>query len=347
MACLRDGFNRPIQYLRVSVTDRCNFRCFYCMPQQGVQNRRHSEILTYEEIALIVRAAAGLGLSKVRITGGEPLVRLGIVDLVRMLAEIPGIDDLAMTTNGFLLATHARALKEAGLRRVNVSLDTLKPDRFARITGAPALKRVIAGIEEAREAGLRPIKINVVALRGVNDDELADFAAVTIEKEWNVRFIELMPLGQTAAWGSGSYLPVDEIKEIIGALGPLEPDAPDEPKPDAADQRGEPERSALPTTIGPARYCRLPGAKGTIGFISPVSDHFCFNCNRLRLTADGRLRPCLLWEDEIDLRTPLREGATLEDVKGLLTHAAAIKPEGHRLSERIVPVGRVMSEIGG
>ncbi len=339
MACLRDGFNRPISYLRISVTDRCNFRCFYCMPQEGVEPRCHTDILTYEEMALVIRAAAELGTNKVRLTGGEPLVRSGIIEFVRMVAEISGIDDLAMTTNGVLLAANARALKEAGLRRVNVSLDTLKRDRFEKITSVPAFDKVLAGIEAAHEVGLHPIKINVVAVRGVNDDELVDFAAMTLDHDWNVRFIELMPIGQSASYSDKGYLPVGEIKERIAALGPLQPEEPAEALPK--------EMGTDIARMGPARYFRLPGAKGTIGFISPVSDHFCFNCNRLRLTSDGRLRPCLLWDKEIDLRMPLRQGATIEDIKRLIVDAAAIKPEGHRLSERVVPVGRIMSEIGG
>ncbi|MBI2954319.1 MAG: GTP 3',8-cyclase MoaA [Chloroflexi bacterium] len=347
---MRDGFNRPIKYLRISVTDRCNFRCFYCMPQEGAINRCQTDLLTYEEIALIVRAAADLGLNKVRLTGGEPLVRAGMVDLVRMLADIPGIDDIAMTTNGMLLATHAEALRAAGLRRVNVSLDTLRPDRFARITSVPGFHKVMAGIQAAYEVGLRPIKINVVVVRGVNDDELVDLAAMTQENDWNIRFIELMPIGQSTDLSENGYMSIREIKERIAVLGPLLPDIRGEfldgdGCPIKANSLADSMADSLPN--GPARYFRLPDARGTIGFISPVSDHFCFDCNRLRLTSDGRLRPCLLWDDELDLRTPLRQGATIDDIRRLFVEAAAIKPEGHRLSERKVPTGRIMSEIGG
>ncbi|MBI4320333.1 MAG: GTP 3',8-cyclase MoaA [Chloroflexi bacterium] len=348
---MRDGFNRPISYLRLSVTDRCNFRCFYCMPPEGVPWRQPAEILTYEEATLVVRAATELGVKKVRLTGGEPLVRSGIVEFVRMLAEIPGIDDLALTTNGLLLEAKAKALKEAGLRRVNVSLDTLRPDRFKSITGVDAFSKVVAGIDAAYAVGLTPVKVNVVAMRGVNDDELLDFAALTMEKEWNIRFIELMPLGQTDAGKNGAYLSVSEMRDIISRLGALEP-APPRGHGNGAyheDFKGEHVTDGENTVVvdGPARYFRLPGAPGTIGFISPVSEHFCFNCNRLRLTADGRLRPCLLWDKEIDLRTPLRAGATLEDVKRLFEEAACIKPEGHRLAEHVAPECRTMSEIGG
>jgi len=348
-SCLRDGFNRPINYLRISVTDRCNFRCFYCMPREGVPFKSHSEILTYEEMALVVRAAADLGISKVRLTGGEPLVRYGIVDFVRMLAEIPGIDDLAMTTNGALLAQHALALKEAGLRRVNVSLDTLNSERFARITGVAAFDKVLAGIEAAETVGLTPVKINVVAMRGVNDDEIVDFARLTLNRNWNVRFIELMPLGSAPMNSSDGYLSVQEIKEIIRTLGSLEPHLP-------AHVAGElsgggcqevPSAPIHSDGNGPARYYRLSGAIGTIGFISPVSEHFCFSCNRLRLTSDGRLRPCLLWDYEMDIRTRLRSGATLDHIRQMLVDAAASKPKGHRLEERLAPEGRTMSEIGG
>lgn len=358
MGCLRDGFNRPIKYLRLSVTDRCNFRCFYCMPPEGVPCRDHADILTFEEASLVVKAAAELGLSKVRLTGGEPLIRAGIVDFVRMLARIPGIDDLALTTNGVLLEAKARDLKDAGLRRVNVSLDTLRPDRFHRITSVDAFAKVVAGIEAAHAVGLVPIKINIVAIRGVNDDELLDFAELTMKKEWNIRFIELMPLGRTGASQNGGYISVGEMKDIISRFGDLQPvpnhrrdngqveHAGDNGDSCSANGNGN-EAGNLLDVEGPAKYYRFPGALGTIGFISPVSEHFCFNCNRLRLTADGRLRPCLLWDKEIDLRTPLRAGATLEDVKQLLTAGAFLKPEGHRLAEHVSPQGRTMSEIGG
>ena len=348
-SCLRDGFNRPINYLRISVTDRCNFRCFYCMPKDGVPFKSHEEILTYEEIALVVRAAADLGITKVRLTGGEPLVRYGFVNLVKMLAKIPGIDDLAMTTNGVLLAQHAVALKQAGLRRVNVSLDTLNPERFARITGVAAFDKVLAGIEAAEAAGLTPVKINVVAVKGVNDDEIIDFARLTLRRNWNVRFIELMPLGCAPASNADGYLPVQEIKEIVGTVGTLDPYPPVVQVQKPSGREGE-SGLATPTCLdgnGPARYYRLPGAVGTIGFISPVSEHFCFNCNRLRLTSDGRLRPCLLWDDEIDVRSALRAGATADEIRQLLVDAVIMKPKGHRLEEQIAPAGRTMSEIGG
>jgi cyclic pyranopterin phosphate synthase len=324
-----DNFNRPISYLRVSVTDRCNLRCVYCMPPEGVPCRSHEEILRYEEIELIVRAAASLGISKVRLTGGEPLVRLGSVELVRMLARIPGIDDLAMTTNGTLLARHAAELAEAGLKRVNVSLDTLQPKRFRQITRRGDLAAVLEGIAAAREAGLVPLKVNTVVLRGLNDDEVVDFARLTLEGDWHVRFIELMPLGANTAWAGDGYVPAGEVRRRIE---------------DALDELVS---AKVGVGNGPARYYRLPGAVGTIGFISPLSEHFCYQCNRLRLTADGRLRPCLLSDYEIDLRTPLRQGADLAGIRELLIRSIRSKPERHHLNESVTPRKRAMSEIGG
>ncbi|HET89443.1 MAG TPA: GTP 3',8-cyclase MoaA [Chloroflexi bacterium] len=329
-----DAYNRPISYLRISVTDRCNLRCVYCMPPEGVPWRPHEDILRYEEIETVVRAAAELGISKVRLTGGEPLVRLGLADLVRALARIPGIDDLAITTNGILLARYAEELAQAGLHRVNVSLDTLRPERFRRITRLGRLEDVLAGMEAARQADLDPIKINTVVIRGMNDDEVVDFARQTREAAWNVRFIELMPVGNggllDGQWEERAVTAREIRERIEAALGGLE----------AAKMRAG---------SGPARYYRLPGARGTLGFITPISEHFCYQCNRLRLTADGQLRPCLLSDAELDLRTPLRQGATVAEIKGLLLEGIAHKPMQHHIGigdcER--PENRVMSEIGG
>ena len=336
-----DNFNRPISYLRVSVTDRCNLRCVYCMSAEGVPWRPHDEVLRFEEIETVVRAAAELGISKVRLTGGEPLVRLGIVDLVAMLARIPGLDDLTMTTNGILLARYAEELKVAGLQRVNVSLDTLRPERFRCITRLGELSDALEGIAAAKQAGLAPVKINAVVIRGLNDDEVVDFARLTYappptppcqggdEGGWHVRFIEVMPLGDNADWAGNGYVPMGEVRERIEReLGELIP-------------------AKLGDGSGPARYYRLPGAQGAVGFITPISEHFCYQCNRLRLTADGKLRPCLLSDYEIDLRTPLRQGATIEDIKRLMVEAVRAKPERHHLSEQLIPQGRAMSEIGG
>lgn len=331
MACV-DAFNRPISYIRISVTDRCNLRCVYCMPKEGVKLRPHEEILTFEELERVVRAAASIGITKVRLTGGEPLVRRGIVDLVRRLAAVPGIEDLAMTTNGILLARYAQALKEAGLDRVNVSLDSLRPERFRMITRFGKLEDVLEGIEAARKAGLTPVKINTVVIEGLNRDEVVDFARLTLEDEWHIRFIERMPIGGVSPSEDGSpgwgFVPMREVRrDIERALGPLHP--------------------AKLSGNGPARYYRLEGAPGTIGFITPVSEHFCYQCNRLRLTADGRLRPCLLSDFEIDLRAYLRSGATVEEIAQVLKRGVLLKPERHHLAEEIFPVGRVMSEIGG
>jgi len=324
-----DNFNRPISYLRISVTDRCNLRCVYCMPPEGVPWRSHGEILRYEEIELIVRAAASLGISKVRLTGGEPLVRLGFVELVHMLARIPGIDDLAMTTNGTLLAQYAAELAEAGMKRVNVSLDTLKQERFRQITRQGDLATVLEGIAAAKKAGLLPLKVNTVVVRDLNDDEVMDFARLTLGDDWHVRFIELMPLGANTAWAGDGYVSIYEVRRRIeDALGELAP-------------------AKVGVGNGPARYYRLPEGVGTIGFISPVSEHFCYQCNRLRLTADGRLRPCLLSDYEMDLRTPLRQGADLAEIRELLIRSIRAKPERHHLDESIAPRERAMSEIGG
>jgi len=325
-----DCNNRLINYLRVSVTERCNLRCVYCMPPEGVAPKTHDEVLRYEEIARLVRVASGLGISRVRLTGGEPLVRRGLVDLVAMVAAIRGIEDLSMTTNGTLLAPHAADLAHAGLRRVNVSLDTLDPDRFRAVTRLGNLEDVLAGIRAAAEAGLAPIKINVVVMRDGNADEVTAFARRTVTDGWNVRFIEMMPIGEGAQVSAAQYVPSGLIRAAIEAeLGPLE--------------------SATLPGNGPARYWKVPGAVGTIGFISPISQHFCRVCNRLRLTADGKLLPCLFSppEAEVDLRTPLRDGASDEELAGLFRLAIASKPDGHHLDERAVPTCRRMSTVGG
>jgi len=317
-----DGFQRGISYLRVSVTDRCNLRCVYCMPPDGVALVSHQDILSYEEIMLVVRAAVEMGMDKIRITGGEPLVRAGIVELVRMISAVEGIRDISMTTNGILLDKYAAKLAEAGLQRVNISLDTMKPDRFRQITRTGDLADAIRGLEAAGEAGLNPIKINVVPMQGVNDDEIRDFARMTMEKGWHVRFIELMPFQGTAG-----IVPADLLRREIETLGPLEP------------HYGM-------TGNGAARYFRLPGAGGTVGFIEPISEPFCSRCNRLRLSANGTLLPCLFSTDGVDVRTPIRRGATLTEVKRLLTDAVAAKPEMHRLADGCAIHTR-MSGIGG
>ena len=324
MTGLSDSFHRPINYLRISVTDRCNLRCVYCMPPQGIALMPRSQILTYEEIYTVARAAAELGITKVRLTGGEPLARAGLADLVKMLSSISGIDDISLTTNGTLLAQHAAELKAAGLRRVNVSLDSLRWERFHQITRGGRLGAAWAGIETARAAGLNPVKLNMVVMRGINDDEVLELAKLSRAGERHVRFIEMMPF----AGGSERLVPIADIERRISSLGALEPCLPG---------KGN----------GPARYYRLPGARGTIGFISPVTQHFCIHCNRLRLTADGKLRPCLLSDAEIDLRGPLRRGASEEEIKRLIEQAVASKPGGHHLGQGPANNGRPMAQIGG
>ena len=325
MTGLSDSFQRPINYLRISVTDRCNLRCTYCMPRQGIDLSPRSEILSYEEIQTVARAAATLGINKLRLTGGEPLVRAELPRLVHMLSQMEGIDDLSLTTNGVLLKRYSAPLKQAGLKRVNVSLDTLKRERFKQITGRDKLSHVLAGIEAAHKAGLEPVKINMVVMRGINDDEVLDFARLSRDQGWNVRFIELMPFGQAS---SLQFVPVAEIEQTILSLGTLEP-------------------CSFSPGNGPAKYFRFLQASGTTGFISPLSEHFCFNCNRMRLTADGRLRPCLLSDEEVDLRKPLRQGASPEEVSQLIRQAVASKPERHHLAEGVLPKERTMCHMGG
>jgi cyclic pyranopterin phosphate synthase len=323
-----DSFGRSINYLRISVTDRCNLRCIYCMPPEGVPQISHSEILSYEEIRTVVQAAAELGICKIRLTGGEPLVRADLPKLVRMLSQIEGIEELSLTTNGAFLKKYALELKQSGLSRINVSLDTLKPDKFRYISRLGELKTVLEGIEAARKAGFEPVKINTVIMRGINDDEVLDFARMTYEDGWHVRFIELMPFK-----GVAEFVPSVELQQHISLLGKLEP------CPDSIGITGN----------GPAMYYRLAGARGTIGFINPLTEHsFCSRCNRMRLTPDGRLRPCLLGEDEIDLKTPLRNNASMEELKSLILKAVASKQEHHHLEEGNVRlVNRKMSQIGG
>jgi cyclic pyranopterin phosphate synthase len=325
MTGLSDSFQRPINYLRVSVTDRCNLRCIYCMPAGGIQHLPRNEVLRYEEIQAVAQEAASLGINKLRLTGGEPLVRAELTRLVQMLSHIAGIDDIALTTNGVLLRQYAVSLRKAGLKRVNVSLDTLKRERYRRYTRRDRLGDVLDGMAAAREAGLEPVKVNMVVMRGVNDDEVLDFARLTIEEGWHVRFIELMPFANGESLQS---VPTKEIDRRLRSIGKLEP---------CLSSQGN----------GPAKYFRFPGARGTVGFISPISEHFCFNCNRLRLTADGKLRPCLLSDEEVDLKAALRRKASPMEIKGLIQQAVAKKPERHHLSEGLQPTGRVMCQVGG
>jgi cyclic pyranopterin phosphate synthase len=326
---MQDRFQRQINYLRISVTDRCNLRCVYCMPAGGIQSIPHSEILTIEEIVSLVKAGVLVGIKKVRLTGGEPLVRLGILDLIKKLRDIPEIDDIALTTNGILLSDMASNLKAAGLKRVNISVDTLKPTRFHRITRGGSLNQVCRGIDAALENGLGPVKINAVAIRGFNDDELVDLARLSLDRPLHIRFIELMPIGTSDAWSRGRFISTQEVRELIsGALGNLED-----------------EKKILGS--GPASYSRLSGASGTIGFISAVSNHFCAACNRLRLTATGQLRPCLFSGRETDLRQALRSGASIDELARIFKEAINSKPDGHDLAVGWRKDDRIMSQIGG
>ncbi|MGC5328444.1 GTP 3',8-cyclase MoaA [Brevibacillus sp. SYSU BS000544] len=330
---LIDRYGRIHDYLRISVTDRCNLRCVYCMPPEGVEFQPHEQILRYEEIVEVVTVAASLGVRRLRLTGGEPLVRKDIEKLVAMLAAVPGIEDIALTTNGIFLAQKAEKLKEAGLTRVNISLDSMKPDRYREITRGGDLGRVMEAIEASVRVGFEPIKLNVVMMKGFNDDEIEDLLRLTIEQPVNVRFIEYMPIGEASDEWRTRYLPLSTILERAKAMG-LTADA-----------------SEKVFGNGPSENYRLPNAKGSFGLIHPVSDHFCGNCNRLRLTADGNLKPCLYWIDELNVRPFIGDP---EGMKELFYRSLAIKPETHEMAQALekqtqthTPTLRRMSQIGG
>ncbi len=326
---LFDPYQRKINYLRISVTDRCNLRCRYCMPEEGLSLIAHDEILTYEEILRIVRVFAKEGMSKVRLTGGEPLVRNGIVQFISRLSQIEEIRDLSLTTNGLLLKDFASDLKRAGLKRINISLDTLNHEKFSQITRRNGFERVWQGIEEAMRVSLFPIKINMVAIKGLNDDEIEAFARLTLHYPLIVRYIEYMPSGKGDEWKDGEILTVLEIKHRLEGMGNLIPIPSDQ-------------------WDGPARRYRLEGAMGEIGLIGPVSDHFCGNCNRLRLTPDGKIRTCLFSDEEIDVKRFLRNGGSDEDVKKQLLLALQTKPERHLINtHQFKKCQRNMSAIGG
>ena len=326
---LVDSFQRPITYLRLSLTDRCNLRCRYCMPEGGVPKIRHEDILSYEEFLRVACAAASEGMTKVRLTGGEPLIRKGLLDFTAQLSAMPGIADLRLTTNGVLLSDMAADILTAGIRRVNISLDSLDRETFKRIAGRDEFDRVWAGLEAALAAGFDRVKINTVLIRGYNDHEIEGFARLSLDRPIEVRFIEFMPLGRMDFWTPDKLVPINEIKKRLEPLGELIPEPTD-------------------TREGPAQVFRLPGASGRLGFISPMTDHFCATCNRLRLTADGKLRLCLLSNLEIDLKTPLRSGASQEDMVEILRDAVRSKPKGHFLNQdRNAASGRSMNRIGG
>lgn len=326
---LRDSYGRTIGDLRISITDRCNFRCTYCIPVENIQWKRREEILSYEEILRVVRIAAGFGVRKVRVTGGEPLLRPDVLSLLERLAATPGVDDLALTTNGKYLPQFAAGLRAAGVARLNVSLDSLVPEKFFALTRRDALGEVLEGIEAAVRAGFHPVKVNAVVIRGINDDEIVEFARFARETGHAVRFIEFMPLDSGHTWSMNQVVPGREVLETIRAAMPLEPLA---------------QRSPSETAV---RW-GFPGADGEIGIIAPVTAPFCGNCNRIRLTADGNLRTCLFSLVEHDLKRFLRDGSSDEDVARAIEAAVWSKEPGHRINqENFVQPQRTMSCIGG
>jgi GTP 3',8-cyclase len=323
-----DRFGRNIHYLRISLTDHCNLRCIYCMPEDQTF-RPNAELMQDDEILLLARLFASLGFDKIRLTGGEPTVRANIVDIVRGIAHTEGIRSVSLTTNGLLLSKLAKNLAEAGLHRVNVSLDTLNPEKFHRLTRWGKLEDVWNGIQAAEAAGLTPIKLNAVVVRGYNEDDVVDLARLTLNRSWQMRFIEMMPFAGVTEVQTGQVVTAAEIKERI------------------EDSLGDLEVANGGKLDGEARLFRLPNAKGDVGFISSVTQPFCSACTRARLTADGRLRLCLLREKEVDLLTPLRAGATLDDLRALILDGVWEKPWGHGLADGVIPLNRVMNEIGG
>ncbi|MEJ2678133.1 MAG: GTP 3',8-cyclase MoaA [Gemmatimonadota bacterium] len=326
---MQDAFGRRVEYLRISVTDKCNLRCVYCMPEEGLPWLRRSQILDYEEIREIVRVMAGMGLRRIRITGGEPLVRKDLPALIGMLASVPGIEDIALSTNGVLLASLAEALRDAGVRRINISLDSLRPDRVDALARRPgSFQRIMAGFDAAERVGFAPLKVNVVVMRGRNDDEIAAFAAATRERPWHVRFIEVMPVADNLDISADQYVPAAEMIQQMRELGELRP-------------------VPGPAGNGPATYFAFPGAPGTVGVITPMSHNYCDRCNRMRLTADGQLRPCLFGSMQTNLRDPLRRG---EPIEPFIRQTLRVKPERHGLvqgSDEGSGGLRALSEVGG
>ena len=326
MTPLIDKFGRKHDYLRIAVTDRCNLRCQYCMPEEGVKTLEHTDILSYEEIVAVVQAMAELGVRKIRLTGGEPLVRRDLENLIGMISVIPGIEDIAMTTNAMYLEDRIDGLKEAGLNRVNISLDSLKPDRFRELTRGGDLEKVLRGINAAIVKGLQPVKVNAVVIKGFNDDEMIDFIRWTVDTPIQMRFIEYMPIGDSLVWKDG-YQPLDHVRELAESIAPVI---------DVVGERGN----------GPANVFKLAGAAGSVGVIHPVSQHFCSSCNRLRLTADGKLKPCLFWQKEVDIRPYISDKQKMISVfKDVLN----LKEEKHQMddTQEHKKTIRKMSQIGG
>jgi cyclic pyranopterin phosphate synthase len=332
-AILTDRFGRVHDYLRISVTDRCNLRCVYCMPEEGMEFEPEDRMLSFDEIHEVVRVLAGLGVRKLRITGGEPLVRKNLEQLITRLSSIAGIEDIALTTNGIYFASRAEKLRAAGLTRINISLDSLHADRFSLITRGGEIRRVLDSIEAAYRVGLDPIKLNVVLMKGINDDEIDDFLQMTIDRKVQVRFIEYMPIGHDHDGWKKKYLPLSTVHERCSARGWQ------------AHAFGEIYGN------GPSQNFKIEGALGTFGLIHPVSDHFCQTCNRLRLTADGNIKPCLYWSDEFNVRQYIGDDGALAD---LFLRALEVKPESHEMAKALlseqqshIPTLRRMSQIGG
>jgi len=330
MTLLTDRYQRSIDYLRVSITDHCNLRCIYCTPLGGAAKLDHQDILSYEEFLRLIQIAVDMGITKVRLTGGEPLVRKGVTDFCSRLTGLPGLQSLSLTTNGILLEECAGDLYRAGIRRVNISLDTLQPQKFLHITRRDDFDRVWRGIQAAEHARFNPIKINVVVMRGINDDEILDLAKLTLERPYHIRFIEFMSMNNDSQWVLQHYVSADEILANLRTLAPLE-------------------QITSRHTNGPARHFRWPDAKGIVGIISPISHHFCPSCNRIRLTADGKLRNCLFSDQEVDIKSPLRQGATDADLSQILRASIDNKPEKHCLQSDVFRKcqNRPMVAIGG
>ena len=333
---LIDNLGREISYLRVSITDRCNYRCIYCKPEEQFEFIPHEEILRYEEIVEIIEEAVNLGVSKVRITGGEPLARKGVVDFIKKLRKIKKLEDISLTTNGFFLSEYAERLKDAGLNRVNISLDSLQEEKYKKITRGGSLETALKGIDSALKAGLLPIKINTVLIRGINDDEVEDFVRLTLERPLNIRFIELMPSGEKLKDNyNDKFISVLEIKESLAEKYSFRP-------------------IAINSGNGPAKYYQIKGGQGTIGFITALSQHFCETCNRIRLTSEGKLRPCLFSNKEVDIKQAIRNAKTDDKIirskiiRDNIREAINIKPEGHKLNKKFSNRDFFkMSKIGG
>lgn len=336
MSKLIDNLGREISYLRVSITDRCNYRCIYCKPEEQFEFIPHEEVLRYEEIVEIIKEAVNLGVTKVRITGGEPLVRKGVVDFIKKLREIKKLEDISLTTNGFFLSEYAEKLKDAGLNRVNISLDSLQEEKYKRITRGGSLEKALKGINSALKAGLLPIKINTVLIRGINDDEVEDFVRLTLGRPLNIRFIEFMPSGEELKDNyRDKFISVLEIKESLAEKYSFRP-------------------VDINSGNGPAKYYQIKGGQGTIGFITALSQHFCKTCNRIRLTSEGKLRPCLFSNIEVDIKQAIRNAKTDDKIIGSkiirnnIEKAISIKPEGHKLNEKFSNRDSFkMSKIGG